>query len=55
MAGKQGPQMAKAQKLIDGGMPVREAAIKAKVSESGIRHAGWFKAFRQAQKEAANA
>lgn len=49
MAGKQSAAMDKAQKLIESGMPVSEAARKAQVSQGSIYLRPWWKAMQKAK------
>lgn len=49
MAGKQSAAMDKAQKLIEGGMPVSEAARKAAVSQGSIYLRPWWKEMQKAK------
>jgi hypothetical protein len=51
MTGRQSAAMDKAQKLIEGGMSVKDAAKKTGVVLNGIYRKEWYKALRAAQKD----
>jgi len=50
MTGRQSAAMDKAQKLVEGGMSVKDAAKKAGVVLNGIYRRPWYKAWRAEQK-----